>query len=367
MTFIMNPEKFSQPPDSPDNSQKDESAKEENLGSQEVEHNYEIFKNPEERNFLLDVADNFIEQIRITENPYDSFVFFDRGARLFGHLIRERWEHRFPEDKIPDTYFVKIGREMGHPSPDPYQPTYYEYPWENIFERNWDDNKLPSVEQIINRFKDNIRFKNLVKNLRESFSSKGKAIFDGKKVLLVDEFMASGATLSYGKELFSRAFESPVIDGAALVSRATVDEDSPKLKDPRFPSVIRPIPGARIPTTLGDRSYAGIKVPTPPSKEYRDKLFIKPKYLTPLEERIEVVEEGIELTEEKVAEIPEGKRVKSKERSWGVEFIAHPLLDELNDLKDELKKTREEHDQVKKKIDRYRQARNEIHSIATLD
>jgi len=354
----MNPEKFSQPKNSFDDS-KNESLEIEIPRSQETAQSYEIFKNQAERYFLVNVADNFIDQIRSRENPYDTFVFFDRGARLFGHLIRERWKHRFPEDKIPDTFFVKIGREMGQPSLDPDQPVYYEYPWENIFERDWADDKLPSVGEIIDRVKDNFRFKKLVRNLRKSFSRGDKAIFDGKKVLLVDEFMASGATLSYGKELFSRAFEDANIDGAGLVARF---EDYPE-----GPSVIKPISGALIPSTLGDPNYAGVKLPSPPSKEYRDKFFIKTKYLDPLQEKIEVIENNIEITEKGIEKIPKNKKVRMKEkRNGNIDFIAHPLIDKLSDLKDELKQTQEEYDNVKKRMERYRQARNEIHSIAVL-
>jgi len=353
----MKSEKFPQPKNSFDDS-KNELLEIETSRTQETAQSYEIFKDPEERYFLVDVADNFIDQIRSQKNLYDAFVFFDRGARLFGHLIRERWKHRFPEDKIPDIFFVKIGREMGQPSLDPNQPVEYEYPWKNIFERDWND-KLPSVGEIIDRVKDNFRFKKIVRNLRKSFLRGDKAIFDGKKILLVDEFMASGGTLSYGKALFSRAFKDANIDGAGLVARFK--------NYPEGLSVIKPISGERIPSTLGDPDFAGVNVPSPPSKEYRDKFFIKPKYLGPLQEKIEVIENNIAMIEERVKKIPDNEKVKKKKRDWGIDFIAHPLIDKLSDLKYELKQTQEGYDNVKERMERYRQARNEIHSIAVLD
>jgi hypothetical protein len=320
---------------------------------------YEIFKLPEERKFLLLVADNFIDQIREIhqKNPYDAFVFFDRGARLFGHLIRERWKHRFPEDKIPPIFFVKIGREMGVPSPDPDQPIGYIYPWKNIFEREFEDDPLPSISEIIERIKDNLWFKRLVRNLRKAFTKRGKAIFDGKRILLVDEFMASGSTLRYGKELFRRVFKNIAVDGAALTSRFSRYTDNP--------SIIMPVSGDLIVRTLGDPNFAGIRTPSPPSREYKDKFFIEPIYLSPLKRKIMEIEREIEQLEERVKRIPKHKRVKEKENYWGVDYVAHPLIEKLENLQEELKEERKRYEKIEKDWERYRQARREIHLIAT--
>lgn len=323
-----------------------------------AEPSYEIFENSVERGFLLNVTDNFIDQVRAQENAYDAFVYFDRGARLFGHLIRERWRHRFPEDEMPDTFFVKVGREMGLVSLNPDQPVSYTYPWESIFERDWND-ELPGVRDVFERIKDNLHFKKLVKSLRQSFSHNDKATFDNKRVLLVDEFMASGATLSYGKELFSLAFQDAQVDGAALVARFKEYSGNP--------SIIKPVSGYSIPPELGDRDFAGVTLPSPPSTEPRDKFFIEPQYIGPLKRHIEEIEENIESVEAKIEKIPEHKRVKSKEKDGVMDFIVHPLLDKRNDLKQELSIEQKEYDAVKKKMDRYRQARKEISSIAKID
>jgi hypothetical protein len=314
---------------------------------------YEIFKSPEERSLLLLIVDNFINQIRIIhqKNPYDAFVFFDRGARIFSHLIRERWKHRFPEDKIPNMFFVKIGREMGLHSSGPNQSVEYIYPWKNIFARDCDD-RLPSVGMIIKRVKDNLWFKKLVGNLRKAFTKRGKALFDAKRVLLVDEFIAFGATLLYGKELFQRAFKDINVDGAGLV--AMFMEYNPN------PSIINPTSIDFFPRTSGVRS-------SPPSEEYKDRFFIEPIYLTSIRKRILELENEIEKVEEKVKKISEHKRVK-KERSWGIDFIVHPLVEKkLEKLKKNLENEIKRYSETEGKWKRYRQARQEIHSIATSD
>lgn len=338
----------------PKNSKKENQS----IESDDKNMHYEIFKDPEERYFLLHVADNFIDQIREQSKHYDSFVFFDRGARLFGHLIKERWQYRYPDDKIPKIYFVKIGREMGVPSYDPEAPISYEYPWENIFKRDWPDDPLPPASEIIERLKTNLHFKKLVKSLRKCFSYKNKSIFDHKNILLVDEFMASGGTLAYGKELFSKAFPTAKIEGAALVSRFANYPDNP--------SIIKPVSGWLIPATLGDPQYAGVKLPIFPSREDANQFFITPQRLSSFAEKIKKLEEEIDGLESKISKIPENKKFKAKEKSWGVDFVAHPLIEKDVALKEDLDKTKREYATVKRAIAYYNQARREIHSIATM-
>jgi hypothetical protein len=298
----------------------------------------------------------------MVEKPYDAFLFLDQGARLFSHLIRERWHYLFPDDEIPDTYFVKIGREMGLPSQDPEQPVYYEYP-RKINSPDW-DGENPSIRTMVDRFKVNRRYSKLVKKLRNSFPIKnGQASFDDKNVLIVDEFMASGATLRYSKKLFSAAFKNIEVDGAGLIVRTFSKSDSGFPEDMN-PSIINPVPGSKIPSSLGDMSRRGVVLPRPSSTEPVDKFFIEPQYMSPLEERMKELEKDMAITEEKLKKVPKEQMVTRKETKDAIHYIRHPILEKSFHLKNELSKIKEGHSNLQKRADRYHKARKEIRSIA---
>jgi predicted RNase H-like nuclease (RuvC/YqgF family) len=118
---------------------------------------------------------------------------------------------------------------------------------------------------------------------------------------------------------------------------------------------------------LGDPNFAGISTPSPPSREYKAKFFIETIYLSPLKRKIMEIEREIEQPEEKVKRIPEHKRIKEKEYYRGVDYVAHPLIEKLENLREELKEERKRYEKIEKDWERYRQARREIHLIATLD
>ena len=134
----------------------------------------EPFFDNRDRELLLEGADNFIDQAH--EQGFDSLVFLDSSARIFAHLILERWKARYPHEQTPEIKFIKVDRKT----------------------------RTYSQEQK----------KQYVRQLRESFNTSGWnhgfSFFTGKKVLIVDEFTYSGGTLSFAKEIFEMAFKNKV-------------------------------------------------------------------------------------------------------------------------------------------------------------
>jgi|GEM_PF-3486525 len=235
--------------------------------SEQEPFEYEIFSELEERQFLIKLADNFIDQVHDKE-PYDSFIFLDAGARLMGNLIRERWKKRFPDEDMPETLFVKIGREMGYRTLDPSQPIHYENQPESIFDNVWDNNHKHFLDRLFFsviitgvNIRSKFKYEKLVKKVQSSF----KKLSGKKRILVIDEFSYSGATLEYAKGLFSKAFNGLEVDGASLISDNESDVN-----------VIKPIRGSEIPYTLGDSSYVGLDLPKPLAEQKPGDIFIKP-------------------------------------------------------------------------------------------
>lgn len=147
---------------------------------QESQFNYEIFSSPEDREFLRHIADRFIQ--KACPNGYGAMLYLDMGARIFSHLIRARWKFLYPDEKVPDTRFIKIGREM--------KSSHYhghEYREEDI----------------------------------SIFAEKVKKVFHWdkgqyKKVVIVDEFVDTGETLSFAQKIMQEAFPQIIFDEAAL-------------------------------------------------------------------------------------------------------------------------------------------------------
>ncbi|KKS41648.1 MAG: hypothetical protein UV05_C0052G0006 [candidate division CPR1 bacterium GW2011_GWA2_42_17] len=161
---------------------------------QEREFNYEIFSSPEDREFLRHIADRFIQKAR--PNGYDAMLYLDMGARIFNHLIKARWKFLHPEEKVPDTRFINIGREKARGT--------YEHPHVKFRERD-----IPE------------------------FAEGARKVFDWdkgqyKKVIIVDEFVDSGGTLSFAQKVMQAAFPNITFDNAALalMSDEQLDNES---------------------------------------------------------------------------------------------------------------------------------------------
>ena len=142
------------------------------------------FFTEKERVILSDAAQNFVTQTY--QGDYDVVVFLDKSARPYSYLFKERWKALYPDSEVPQIRFANIGTEKDKRDYSPY--------------------------------------KSNPEDLRKIFGSKQ---FSGKRILIADDFVFSGLTLKYAKQLFSTAFpESAYVGSGSFYSsleRADLD------------------------------------------------------------------------------------------------------------------------------------------------
>ncbi|MBI2049142.1 MAG: hypothetical protein HYT29_01770, partial [Parcubacteria group bacterium] len=202
-----------------------------------------------DKEFLAMAADNFIDQAMPLQ--YDSFVFLDHSARYLASLIKARWKFRFPDEQIPEMKFVKVGREF-----------------------TWRTDKGSYYYAL-----DRRDTKKLSSEIQKKFTKPdGSSYFDGKKVLIVDDYMWTGGALNLTKNLFLLSFPKITkIDKAAFsTSPYHFEHNYVGGRIEKKGLSVHPLGYA----TEGrlSRNDRGVEAPIPPSVRDKDYLsaFIKP-------------------------------------------------------------------------------------------
>ncbi len=125
---------------------------------------YEILKDPEQR---LEMRKRALEVVEdIYRGKYSNLVFLDKSARPIQTLLRTVWDQQYPEVSFPHVNFINIGREKH-------------------------GKFLLNPEEI--------------KRIREQYSYLSNAP-DGAKVLVVDEYSATGSSLKLAKKILDEVF-----------------------------------------------------------------------------------------------------------------------------------------------------------------
>jgi len=132
----------------------------------------EIFKDPAQRQLLRSAVENMATQL--SSGSYDAVVLLDRGGRIFGHLLKEYWRENTSElGSLPRLIFMNFGREkMSFSETGPY-----------ISEARIDALAKDTREMLDGRF--------------DSY---------GTRVAILDEHVATGASVRGAREIFTRAF-----------------------------------------------------------------------------------------------------------------------------------------------------------------
>jgi len=150
-----------------------------------------VFKNARERDIIRSAVENMA--IQLTSSGYDAVVLLDRGGRIFGHLLKEYWRNDgAPRSELPELLFMNFGREK------------LEYSSQGAF---------VSREKVVA----------LSEELKDSMGDR----FNGKKVAILDEDVATGNSVRGARTVFSLAYP-----GAMLVDIGSFT--APKDKYPDF-------------------------------------------------------------------------------------------------------------------------------------
>jgi len=115
---------------------------------------------------------------KIYSEKYDTLVFLDESARVFQHLIRAKWKAVYPNERMPPTFFVNIGREKWK--------RWYDEGGKEYYKKNFSRMKHQYSKKVAKEF--------------------NKKDFENKKILLIDEYSESGRSGRFVQEVFKEAF-----------------------------------------------------------------------------------------------------------------------------------------------------------------
>ncbi|MBS3094846.1 hypothetical protein J4474_04220 [Candidatus Pacearchaeota archaeon] len=115
----------------------------------------------------------------IHSGKYDTLVFLDESARVYQHLIRARWKVFYPNERMPPTFFVNIGREK-------WKRPWYDREGKEYYRKNFSRMKKQYSKKVLKGF--------------------NKKYFENKRILILDEFKSTGKSGRFVKEVFKDAF-----------------------------------------------------------------------------------------------------------------------------------------------------------------
>lgn len=135
---------------------------------------YIIFSNEDKRKLFTSEAAAFIGAVAFVQP--DVLVYLDKSARPVSWLVNSVLKASFPDNKRPETKYINIGREKVLPFGDPSQSP-------------------PSIEPS----------PDVVERVRQVYANNDGSELDDKRIWLVDEFTATGASLVAAKALLTAA------------------------------------------------------------------------------------------------------------------------------------------------------------------
>lgn len=176
----------------------------------EKPYEYQILDDPEMRYRYVQYTEKLIA--RTIESDVDSLVFLDKSARPVAWLMRSLWPtlgfKDFDENgepiklPMPEMKFANIDREQWASAMGRSEVR----EGEGITLKGVHPDTIDSLTGLFAK-------KNM--DMDDYVSKDDETLFDDKNVLIIDEVMASGDTLTMAQKLFERAFENAKsIDGA---------------------------------------------------------------------------------------------------------------------------------------------------------
>ncbi|PJE65471.1 hypothetical protein COU91_01465 [Candidatus Saccharibacteria bacterium CG10_big_fil_rev_8_21_14_0_10_47_8] len=138
--------------------------------------------------------------------PFDTVIFLDKSARPLSWMLRQLWPHIASERLNPDT-----GETEVVPMPD--------VKFANIDRLQWREDPTIAFDGDNNR---RVATEADIESLRSIFTIDKQHNLDDRRILVVDEQSETGDTLTTAVDLFSQAFPTSTVDGAAWIRHGTV-------------------------------------------------------------------------------------------------------------------------------------------------
>lgn len=179
---------------------------EEHLNEQ---YSYKVLDSPELRTQYVWNTERLIG--RVIAQEINDIVFLDKSARPVAWLMKSLWPLLGVDEDgralaMPTVKFANIDREQ----------------WEPLVGRSEDKNGGINMNRIHPDTVDSLRGLYALKNLdRDDRADDEPTLFDGRKLMIIDEVKSSGDTIAMSEWLFEKAFPEAEIHTSYWMSPAT--------------------------------------------------------------------------------------------------------------------------------------------------
>ena len=155
---------------------------------------FEILTDPDQRREMRERAREVVRHIQ--EKGYSNLVFLDKSARPIQTLLRTVWKQKYPKTPFPKVNFVNIGRET---SGRFEQIIKDEKKITDFWERGkyLDEATPESIAELVGPEE--------IERIKKEYSYLADAP-DGAKILVIDEYSATGRSLGLAKKILETVF-----------------------------------------------------------------------------------------------------------------------------------------------------------------
>jgi len=159
---------------------------------------FEIITSPEARTRIFQKVQELIQ--RVQNEHIDTLVFLDKSARPISWLFRELWGRECADQPMPNVRFINIGRNVeSHQQHDSLHQQIAAN--ENIYEHAEGDVNAVEAKNMLQRNAIGIQ-ETAIHEIQKIYNDD----FVDQQVLIIDEYMSTGATKVKAAALFAEAF-----------------------------------------------------------------------------------------------------------------------------------------------------------------
>ena len=182
-------------------------------------YSYEMLGSKESREAMKSRMRVFLDQVHKAKPG--AMIFLDKSARPVAWMLREMWGSKYPDDELPMMKFINIGRyepgmSDGGEEVKDRDRRQMQHLGDHFSSRVGDEQEWIGIDGI---GKIRASYINIVESrVQELRDSMGKDLQDLNDLLIVDEFVGTGASLTGAMMLVHEAFPNVDVKGTGLFS-----------------------------------------------------------------------------------------------------------------------------------------------------